>query len=69
MPEWLWPFTVMQFNKRDHPSAAPIESLQQALNPRGLDTFEAVATRGVGVVEPVRALTSRILAILNAGSG
>jgi hypothetical protein len=62
--ESFWPYVVLQYNKRDVPGAAPIRTLDEALNPRGLDTFEAVASRGVGVVETLDSVTSRVLSTL-----
>jgi signal recognition particle receptor subunit beta len=48
---------VYQFNKRDLPNALPIEILNERLNPGGQSFFEAVATRGVGVEETLKAVT------------
>ncbi len=52
--------TVMQFNKRDLPNALPIEILNEKLNERELSHFEAVAIRGVGVEETLKAVTSLV---------
>src|SRR3954462_14019376 len=40
---------VVQYNKRDLPSAAPIDQLRELLNPTKVPDFEASATTGVGV--------------------
>lgn len=42
---------VLQWNKRDLPTARPVAELETDLNPRKLPSFEAVATTGAGVVE------------------
>ncbi len=54
-------FTVVQYNKRDVPNAAPVSRLDAVLNPRGRRRFEAVATRGIGVADTLGAVTERIL--------
>jgi CheY-like chemotaxis protein/signal recognition particle receptor subunit beta len=46
---------VVQYNKRDLPSALPVAVLNARLNPRGLPWFEAVAVNGTGVEETLRA--------------
>ena len=53
--------TVMQFNKRDLPDAAPVEDLSRILNPQRLPEFEAVATEGKGVPETLRAIAKLVL--------
>src|SRR4026208_1827944 len=40
---------VVQYNKRDLPNAAPLTELEEVCNPRKVNSFEAVATKGVGV--------------------
>ncbi|MFH0946930.1 MAG: ATP-binding protein [Planctomycetota bacterium] len=45
---------VLQFNKRDHPRAHPVEAMQRRLNLRGLPQFEATALVGAGVFETFR---------------
>jgi signal recognition particle receptor subunit beta len=52
--------TVMQFNKRDLPNALPIEILNEKLNERELAHFEAVAVKGVGVEETLKAVTGLV---------
>jgi mutual gliding-motility protein MglA len=46
---------VMQYNKRDSPSALAIGALQRALNPRNWPEFEAIAAHGFGVQTTGRA--------------
>ncbi len=52
---------VMQYNKRDLPSAVPVDELQKALNPRNLPAFEAVAPEGTGVFETLKAIAKLVL--------
>jgi signal recognition particle receptor subunit beta len=49
---------VIQYNKRDLPTALPLAVLNERLNPRGMPAFEAVAIKGTGVEETLRALPS-----------
>ncbi len=46
---------VMQYNKRDSPSALSLAQLQRALNPRQWPEFEAIAAHGFGVQTTSRA--------------
>jgi CheY-like chemotaxis protein/signal recognition particle receptor subunit beta len=48
---------VIQFNKRDLPTALPISVLNARLNPRNLPYFEAVAFKGRGVEETLKGIT------------
>src|SRR4029078_2150371 len=41
---------VLQFNKRDLPTAMPADEMYQPLNIKGEPTFVAVAPEGVGVL-------------------
>ena len=52
--------TVLQYNKRDLPNALPVEILNERLNPRGLLFFEAVAMKGQGVDETLKAATGLV---------
>jgi signal recognition particle receptor subunit beta len=52
---------VVQYNKRDLPSALPVERLEAELNPRGVPSFESVATAGKGVFETLTAATRMVL--------
>jgi signal recognition particle receptor subunit beta len=52
---------VIQYNKRDLPSALAIEKLEEELNPRGVPSFESVATNGNGVFETLTAATRMVL--------
>jgi mutual gliding-motility protein MglA len=49
---------VIQYNKRDLPTAMSIAALNAAVNPRSLfPSFEAVATQGIGVEETLKGIT------------
>lgn len=52
---------VIQYNKRDLPSALPIEKLEQELNSMGAPSFEAIATKGIGVFETLAAATKIVI--------
>lgn len=51
---------VLQYNKRDLPSAMPIADLDRALNPHGRPTCEAVASRGTGVFDTLKAIAGTL---------
>src|SRR5260370_41945511 len=59
---------VIQYNKRDLPNAAPLEELQGLLNPNGIPYFEAVAPKGTGVYETLKAIAKLILTELKNGT-
>jgi CheY-like chemotaxis protein/signal recognition particle receptor subunit beta len=48
---------VLQYNKRDLPTALPVAVLDARLNPRHLPFFEAVALEGTGVEETLKGVT------------
>lgn len=52
---------VLQLNKRDLPSAMPPDELKKLLNQKGEPVFEAVATRGDGVMETLKAVAREVL--------
>lgn len=52
---------VLQYNKRDLSNAIPVSELQPLLNPQKLPEFETVATKGVRVMETLKATASRVL--------
>jgi len=56
---------VFQWNKRDLPTALPLEELEAKLNPSGAPTFEAVAATGEGVFPTLKALASLVLESIN----
>jgi signal recognition particle receptor subunit beta len=52
---------IIQYNKRDLPSAMPLEELRRDLNPTGVPEFEACAATGEGVFETLKAVAKLIL--------
>ncbi len=56
---------VFQFNKRDLPTALPIEVLQEKLGSGSAPYFEAVASTGEGVFPTLKALASLVLESIN----
>jgi hypothetical protein len=52
---------VLQFNKRDLPSAVLVDDMYRLLNFKGEPTFEAVATKGIGVFETLKAVAKQVL--------
>ncbi len=60
---------VTQYNKRDLDNIATIEELQASLNPLNVPWFEAVAPKGNGVFETLKAVAKRILLDLKKSGG
>jgi signal recognition particle receptor subunit beta len=58
---------VLQFNKRDMPTALPVEELKKQLVRRGEPTFEAVAPVGTGVFETLKEVARQVLVELKKG--
>jgi signal recognition particle receptor subunit beta len=52
---------VLQLNKRDLPTAVPIPELEKALRIKDEPVFEAVASRGSGVFETLKAVVKAVL--------
>ena len=52
---------VIQYNKRDLPNIAPVHELERTLNPLGVQHFEAVGSRGIGVFETLKAVSKRVI--------
>jgi signal recognition particle receptor subunit beta len=52
---------VLQFNKRDLPTAVAVDTMYRALNFKSEPTFEAVATQGMGVFETLKASAKQVL--------
>jgi signal recognition particle receptor subunit beta len=59
---------VIQYNKRDLPSAAPVDQLRELLNPTRVPEFEAAATTGTGVFETLKAVAKSVLTELKKGA-
>ncbi|PYV30158.1 MAG: gliding-motility protein MglA [Acidobacteria bacterium] len=58
---------ILQANKRDLPSALPVDELRQALVKKSEPVVEAVAYKGVGVFETLREVARLVLAELKKG--
>ena len=52
---------ALQFNKRDMPSAAPVDEMYRILNFKREPTFEAVAPQGIGVFDTLKSVAKLIL--------
>ena len=60
---------VIQYNKRDMPSVAPVEELRLLLNPAGVPDFEGVASTGIGVFETLKAVAKLVLTEVKRQAG
>ncbi|UJR79627.1 GTP-binding protein [Sandaracinus amylolyticus] len=60
---------VVQYNKRDMPSVAPVDELRRLLNPGGVPDYEAVAATGVGVFETLKSVAKLVLTELKRSGG
>jgi hypothetical protein len=58
---------VLQLNKRDLPSAVPVEELKRSLIRKNESAFEAVAFKGIGVFETLKECGRQVLAELKRG--
>jgi hypothetical protein len=58
---------VLQLNKRDLPSALPVEELKKALLKKGEPVFEAIAYKGIGVFETLKECGRLVLSELKKG--
>ena len=52
---------ALQFNKRDLPTAVAVDTMYRVLNIKGEPTYEAVAIRGMGVFETLKAAAKQVL--------
>jgi signal recognition particle receptor subunit beta len=52
---------VLQLNKRDLPSVVALEELKRILVIKGEPVFEAVAPKGIGVFETLKAVAKQVL--------
>jgi signal recognition particle receptor subunit beta len=55
---------LLQYNKRDMPDVMPVPELDAALNPQRAPAFETSATKGVGVFEALKSITTLVLSDL-----
>lgn len=58
---------IFQYNKRDLQSALPVKELEQTFNPSRKPSFEAVASRGDGVMETLQSITQWVIRELKGG--
>lgn len=59
---------VIQYNKRDLPSAVPVEELRKVLNTDGVPDFESIAMDTIGVFETLKAIVKLVLIELKKGA-
>ncbi len=59
--------TVIQYNKRDLPTAADLEELKLKLNPSSWPEFESQAHVGIGVFDTLKTVSKGIIASLKSG--
>jgi signal recognition particle receptor subunit beta len=52
---------AIQYNKRDLPNIVSLNELEDALNPRGVFFCEGVAVEGIGVFEPLKEVSKKVL--------
>jgi signal recognition particle receptor subunit beta len=58
---------VLQFNKRDLPTALPFEQMKKSLHYKGEPIFEAIAHQGTGVFETLKTIAKMVLMELRKG--
>ena len=58
---------VIQYNKRDMPSVASVEELQELLNPNNVPYYEACAASGEGVFDTLKGIARLVLGELKRG--
>jgi signal recognition particle receptor subunit beta len=51
----------LQLNKRDLPNVTPVEELTYELQRKGEPVFEAVAAKGDGVFDTLKAVAKQVL--------
>jgi signal recognition particle receptor subunit beta len=54
------PFAI-QYNKRDLPDIITVDDLEQELNPQHYPSFEAIAVKGNGVFDTLKAVAKAVL--------
>jgi hypothetical protein len=60
---------VLQYNKRDLPNALPIEILNERMNAMNAPFYEAVAVKGIGVEDTLKAVTKLVFKSLSVKYG
>jgi mutual gliding-motility protein MglA len=56
---------IIQYNKRDLPNISSLDELQRELNPQGVPYYEAVAVRGIGVFDTLKAVSKLVIKSLS----
>ncbi|HET7231792.1 MAG TPA: GTPase domain-containing protein [Longimicrobium sp.] len=56
---------VIQYNKRDLPNTSSLTELEAQLNPGKVPHFEAVAVRGIGVFDTLKAVSKLVIKSLS----
>ena len=56
---------IVQYNKRDLPNTSSLQELEAQLNPNRVPHFEAVATRGIGVFDTLKAVSKQVIKSLS----
>jgi len=56
---------VIQYNKRDLPNISSLDELQRELNPNAVPHYEAVAVRGIGVFDTLKAVSKLVIKSLS----
>jgi len=56
---------IIQYNKRDLPNTSSLQELEAQLNPNRVQHFEAVATRGIGVFDTLKAVSKLVIKSLS----
>ncbi|MER3428396.1 MAG: gliding-motility protein MglA [Pyrinomonas sp.] len=59
---------VLQLNKRDLPNIVPVEEMIAELQRKGEPVIEAVAARGIGVYDTLKAVAKQVLTELRKGA-
>ena len=52
---------AIQYNKRDLPDVIAVKDLEEELNPKHYPAFEAVAPKGIGVFDTLKAVAKSVL--------
>ncbi|ADR19284.1 GTP-binding protein [Calditerrivibrio nitroreducens] len=52
---------VMQWNKRDLPDIESVDVMEELLNKRKVESFEAVAIKGIGVFETLKSISKAVM--------
>jgi signal recognition particle receptor subunit beta len=52
---------AIQYNKRDLPDVISVKDLEEELNPKHFPSFEAVAVKGTGVFDTLKAIAKSVL--------